>query len=106
MIRAPWSAGRSWHASPPAGPPQPPSSRKSPTARTASLPAHFVAGCDADETPFFIDPFDQGLFRDADEVFALLRSNHISPKPSDLAPTTVREVLCLSCRNLANHFTV
>jgi regulator of sirC expression with transglutaminase-like and TPR domain len=69
------------------------------------LPGHFLVGCYADETPFFIDPFDQGLFRDADEVFALLRSNHISPKPSDLAPTTVREVLCCSCRNLANHYS-
>jgi len=70
------------------------------------LPGHFVVGCYSDETPFFIDPFDQGLFRDADEVFSLLRANHIAPKPSDLAPTTVREVLCRSCRNLANHFTV
>jgi regulator of sirC expression with transglutaminase-like and TPR domain len=69
------------------------------------LPGHFVVGCYADEVPFFIDPFDQGLFRDADEVFALLRSNHISPKPSDLAPTTIREVLCRSCRNLANHYS-
>jgi regulator of sirC expression with transglutaminase-like and TPR domain len=69
------------------------------------LPGHFVVGCYADETPFFIDPFDQGLFRDAEEVFALLRSNHIAPKPSDLAPTTVREVLCRSCRNLANHYS-
>jgi regulator of sirC expression with transglutaminase-like and TPR domain len=69
------------------------------------LPGHFVVGCYADEAPFFIDPFDQGLFRDADEVFALLRSNHISPKPSDLAPTTVREVLSRSCRNLANHYS-
>jgi regulator of sirC expression with transglutaminase-like and TPR domain len=70
------------------------------------LPGHFVVGCYADDVPFFIDPFDQGLFRDADEVFALLRSNHIAPKPSDLTPTTVREVLCRSCRSLANHYSV
>jgi regulator of sirC expression with transglutaminase-like and TPR domain len=69
------------------------------------LPGHFVVGCFADDAPFFIDPFDQGLFRDTDEVFALLRSNHIAPKPSDLAPTTVREILSRSCRNLANHYT-
>jgi regulator of sirC expression with transglutaminase-like and TPR domain len=69
------------------------------------LPGHFVVGCYADEAPFFIDPFDQGLFRDADEVFALLRANHVAPKPSDLAPTTVREVLCRSCRHLANHYS-
>lgn len=69
------------------------------------LPGHFVVGCYADDAPFFIDPFDQGLFRNAEEVFTLLRSNHISPKPSDLAPTTVREVLSRSCRNLANHYS-
>jgi regulator of sirC expression with transglutaminase-like and TPR domain len=69
------------------------------------LPGHFVVGCYADDAPFFIDPFDQGLFRDTDEVIALLRANHVAPKPSDLAPTTVREVLCRSCRNLANHYT-
>ncbi len=68
------------------------------------LPGHFVVACYADEAPFFIDPFDQGLFRDADEVFTLLRSHHVAPKPSDLAPTTVREVLCRSCRHLASHY--
>ncbi len=68
------------------------------------LPGHFVVACYADEAPFFIDPFDQGLFRDADEVLALLRAHHVAPKPSDLAPTTVREVLCRSCRHLASHY--
>ena len=40
-----------------------------------------------------------------DEIFDLLRANNITPKPSDLAPTPVREVLCRSCRNLVNHYT-
>ena len=69
------------------------------------LPSHFVVGCYADDIPFFVDPFDQGLFRDADEVFALLRGNQIDPKPADLMPTPIREVLCRSCRNLVNHYT-
>jgi len=69
------------------------------------LPGHFVVACYGDDAPFFIDPFDQGLFRDADEVLTLLRANHVAPKLSDLAPTTVREVLCRSCRNLAHHYT-
>src|SRR5882724_3192153 len=33
-----------------------------------ALPGHFVVGCFADGAPFFIDPFERGLFRDADEV--------------------------------------
>ena len=69
------------------------------------LPGHFVVGCFSDDLPFFIDPFDRGLFRDVQEVFELLRANNHVPKPADLTPTPVREVLCRSCRNLVNHYT-
>lgn len=69
------------------------------------LPGHFIVGCFADDLPFFIDAFDRGVFRDADEIFELLRANNIMPKPTDLSPTPVREVLCRSCRNLVNHYT-
>ncbi|MEO6246807.1 MAG: transglutaminase-like domain-containing protein, partial [Opitutaceae bacterium] len=69
------------------------------------LPGHFIVGCFLDELPFFIDPFDRGVFRDPDEIFDLLRSNHVTPKLTDLTPTPVREVLCRSCRNLVNHYT-
>ncbi len=69
------------------------------------LPGHFIVGCFSDDLPFFIDPFDRGILRDAGEIFALLRANHISPKVSDLAPTPVREVLCRNCRNLVHHYT-
>ncbi len=70
------------------------------------LPGHFIVGCYADDAPFFVDPFDRGLFRDADEIYALLRANQLDPKPADLMPTSVREVLCRACRNLVNHYTV
>lgn len=69
------------------------------------LPGHFIVGCFSDDLPFFIDAFDRGVFRDAEEIFELLRANNIVPKQSDLAPTPVREVLCRSCRNLVNHYT-
>ncbi|HVU34320.1 MAG TPA: transglutaminase-like domain-containing protein [Opitutaceae bacterium] len=69
------------------------------------LPGHFIVGCFSDDLPFFIDAFDRGVFRDADEIFELLRANNIVPKPTDLAPTPIREVLCRSCRNLVNHYT-
>lgn len=69
------------------------------------LPGHFIVGCFVDELPFFIDPFDRGVFREAEEVFDLLRAQKITPKLTDLAPTPVREVLCRSCRNLVNHYT-
>ena len=69
------------------------------------LPGHFIVGCFVDDLPFFIDPFDRGVFRDSEEIFDLLRANNIAPKATDLAPTPVREVLCRSCRNLVNHYT-
>jgi regulator of sirC expression with transglutaminase-like and TPR domain len=75
------------------------------TLEPVGLPGHFIVGCFTDDLPFFIDPFDRGVFRDADEIFDLLRANNITPKASDLAPTPVREVLCRSCRNLVNHYT-
>lgn len=68
------------------------------------LPGHFVIGCYTDDAPFFIDAFEQGVFRSSEEVFTILRSYHITPKSTDLAPTPVREVLCRCCRNLVNHY--
>jgi len=68
------------------------------------LPGHFIVGCFSERKPFFIDPFDRGIFLDSDEVFALLRANKIVPKSADLMPTPIREVLCRSCRNLVNHY--
>ncbi|MBI5689726.1 MAG: hypothetical protein HZC55_06475 [Verrucomicrobia bacterium] len=69
------------------------------------LPGHFLVGCFSDHLPFFVDPFERGVFRDAAEIFELLRANQVAPKLSDLAPTPVREVLCRSCRNLVNHYS-
>lgn len=69
------------------------------------LPGHFIVGCFTGELPFFVDPFDGGLFRDPEEIFESLRARHVAPKPSDLAPTPVREVLCRNCRNLVHHYT-
>jgi regulator of sirC expression with transglutaminase-like and TPR domain len=68
------------------------------------LPGHFMIGCYVEETPFFIDAFEQGALRSAHDVFLILRANHVDPKPTDLAPTPVREVLCRCCRNLVHHY--
>jgi regulator of sirC expression with transglutaminase-like and TPR domain len=68
------------------------------------LPGHFVIGCYVEDTPFFIDAFEQGAFRSAQDLFMILRANHIEPKVTDIAPTPVREVLCRCCRNLVHHY--
>ncbi len=69
-----------------------------------ALPGHFMVGCYEEAVPFFIDPFNAGVFLTASEVFILLRQNSGHASVSDLAPTPVREVLCRCCRNLANHY--
>ena len=69
------------------------------------LPGHFMVGCYEEPVPFFVDPFNAGVFLDAREVFALLRASNVNASVSDLAPTPVREVLCRCCRNLVNHYT-
>jgi regulator of sirC expression with transglutaminase-like and TPR domain len=70
-----------------------------------ALPGHFMVGCYLEDAPLFIDPFDKGVFRSPEEVFAFLKAGAHQPTVADLAPTTVREVLCRNCRNLANHYT-
>lgn len=69
------------------------------------LPEHFMVGCYEEVAPFFIDPFNAGLFLTAGEVFALLKESDLNALIVDLAPTPVREVLCRCCRNLVNHYT-
>lgn len=70
------------------------------------LPGHFIVGCFDEEPPFFIDAFSRGVFLDREEISALMKDNRITLQPTDLTPTTVREVLCRSCRNLVNHYTI
>jgi regulator of sirC expression with transglutaminase-like and TPR domain len=69
------------------------------------LPGYFLIGCYDEPAPFFIDPFNAGLFLSALQVFALLKGNGIKATVADLAPTPVREVLCRCCRNLISHYS-
>jgi len=68
------------------------------------LPGHFLVGCFADGLPFFIDAFEGGVFRGAADVLDALTARPGGLRPSDLAPTSIAEVLCRSCRNLARHY--
>ena len=69
-----------------------------------ALPGHFMVGCYEESVPFFIDPFNAGVFLSAGEAFQLMREAGGPADVTDLAPTPVREVLCRCCRNLANHY--
>lgn len=68
------------------------------------VPGHFVVGCFTDGPAFFIDAFDRGRFLSAAELIRYLSGQVIQPDISCLVPSTVREVLCRCCRNLAGHF--
>jgi regulator of sirC expression with transglutaminase-like and TPR domain len=70
------------------------------------LPGHFVAGCFLEAAPFFIDAFEQGVFRTPAELLTVLRQHHLAPTMSDLSPTPARYVLCRCCRNLAHHYAL
>ena len=69
------------------------------------MPGHFMVGCYEETEPFFVDPFNGGLFLTADEVLALIRESDHQASIVDLAPTPVREVLCRCCRNLVSHYS-
>ncbi len=68
------------------------------------LPGHFIVGCFRDEHVFFIDAFDRGRFLAPEELLSYLAGRDQSAHLRNLVPTTVREVLCRCCRNLANHY--
>lgn len=67
------------------------------------LPGHFVVGCFLAGEPFFVDAFEGGAMLTATEVSTSLRARNLHVTESELIPTPVREVLCRTCRNLANH---
>lgn len=67
-------------------------------------PGHFVVGCFLEEKPFYIDAFEGGVLRSAEDMCQRLISQQISVRVADLAPAPIREVLCRSCRNLVAHY--
>ena len=54
------------------------------TLSAVGLPGHFMVGCYEEHVPFFIDPFNAGVFLNAGEVFALLRSSSVHASVSTL----------------------
>ena len=75
------------------------------TLEPVAPPGHFVLGCFSEDAPFYIDAFDGGMLRSAEELCARLAQQEIPVKPADLAPATIREMLSRSCRNLVNHYS-
>lgn len=69
-----------------------------------AMPGRFMVGCFLDTEPFYIDPFEGGVFREATEIHAMLRAHNIEPDPSYIAPCPVGDVLLRCCRNLVRQY--
>ncbi len=70
------------------------------------MPVRFLVGCFLEDTPFYIDPYERGGFRMAEDLYEFLRNNKLNPKPSYLAPIPIGQILCRSCMNLVRQYTL
>ncbi len=69
-----------------------------------SVPGRFMVGCFEGEEPFYIDPFERGCFRSADDVRRFIEANYSGDPNPLMRPAPVGEVLCRCCRNLVNQY--
>jgi len=70
-----------------------------------SVPGRFMVGCFEEEEPFYIDAFERGIFRSADEVERMVGRHFGEKDYAYLNPCPVGEVLCRCCRNLVNQYS-
>lgn len=68
------------------------------------VPGRFMVGCYEGAEPFFIDTFERGCFRTAEDVRLLLKAPSMEDLRPLLQPSPVGEVLCRCCRNLVNQY--
>lgn len=69
-----------------------------------ALPGRFVVGCFLERPAFFLDPFEQGAARSAEDLLALVRAHGLRATRAALAPAHPTEVLARCCRNLVRQF--
>lgn len=70
-----------------------------------SVPGRFMVGCFEGEEPFYIDTFERGHFRTAEDVESLVEDQYGQQGSHFLNPAPVGEVLCRCCRNLVNQYS-
>ena len=64
------------------------------------LPGRFMVGCFAEETPFYVDVWAGGRFREVHELEGFLKEVAVENSGSFLLPVTMAETLTRGCRNL------
>ncbi len=68
------------------------------------LPGRCMVGCWLDREPFYIDCFEHGVFRAAEDLHDVFRHSGFPLSEADLRPSPVGDVLQRACRNLVNQF--
>lgn len=68
------------------------------------IPGRFMVGCFLEEEPFFIDVYENGIFRSLEDMLQFLDTNEIEADLGHFGPSPVGEVLCRCCRNLAHQY--
>ena len=68
------------------------------------IPGRFMVGCYLEEEPFFIDVYENGVFRSLEDVLQFLDNNELEADLGHFGPCPVGEVLCRCCRNLGKQY--
>ncbi len=68
------------------------------------VPGRFMVGCFLENDPFFIDVYENGVFRTIDDLLFYLDANQLEADLGHFGPCPIGEVLCRCCRNLAQQY--
>ena len=68
------------------------------------IPGRFMVGCFLEAEPFFIDVFENGIFRSLEDLLYYLEVNHLDADLGHFGPCPIGEVLCRCCRNLVKQY--
>lgn len=69
-----------------------------------AIPGRFMVGCYLEAEPFFIDVFENGVFRSLEDLLRFLDVNELEADLGHFGPSPVGAVLCRCCRNLAHQY--
>jgi len=69
-----------------------------------AIPGRFMVGCFLEKEPFFIDVFENGVFRSLEDLLYFLEANELDAHLGHFGPCPIGEVLCRCCRNLSQQY--
>jgi hypothetical protein len=69
-----------------------------------AIPGRFMVGCFLEKEPFFIDVFENGIFRSLEDLLYYLEANELDANLGYFGPCPIGEVLCRCCRNLSQQY--